>query len=262
MVGKNFAQLTLKRSAKVVPLSAMTSTINVRGEAVVIDQQQMLHRVLAILQSGSELESFVQYEFVNYAPSLFDNFSMRKTAKSALAQSLELDKHIITETVSPSVTIIDGGHLLHVVVWPTPLTYKVLIDLYVKYIISHYKQGRIIVVFDGYGDKQTTKSLEQRRRAVMKSSADINLILDAQTTTSQEEFLSNAHNKSALISELTKALLSRGVEVTQPSGDADLNIALSAMAAAETGSGPIHVVSRDTDVLVILLARLNREEVV
>jgi len=107
-----------------------------------------------------------------------------------------------------------------------------------------------------------TKSLEQRRRVVMKSSADINLILDAQTTTSQEEFLSNAHNKTALISELTKALLSRGVEVNQPSGDADLNIALSAMAAAETGSGPIHVVSRDTDVLVILLARLNREEVV
>ena len=73
MVGKNFAELTLKRSAKVLPLSAMTSTIKVRGEAVVIDQQQMLNWVLAVLQSGSELENFFQYEFVNYAPSLFDN---------------------------------------------------------------------------------------------------------------------------------------------------------------------------------------------
>ena len=62
MVGKNFAELTL-------PLSAMTSTIKVRGEAVVIDQQQMLNRVFAVLQSGSELENFFQYEFVNYAPS-------------------------------------------------------------------------------------------------------------------------------------------------------------------------------------------------
>ena len=56
MVGKNFAELTPKRSAKVLPLAAMTSTIKVRGEAV-----------------GSELENFFQYEFVNYAPSVFDN---------------------------------------------------------------------------------------------------------------------------------------------------------------------------------------------
>ena len=62
MVGKKFAELTPKRSAKVLPLSAMTSTIKVRGEAVVIDQQQMLNRVLAVHQSGSEL-----YTFSNHA---------------------------------------------------------------------------------------------------------------------------------------------------------------------------------------------------
>ena len=44
MVSNNFAELTLKRSAIVLPLSAMPSTIKVRGEAVVIDQQQMLNR--------------------------------------------------------------------------------------------------------------------------------------------------------------------------------------------------------------------------
>ena len=73
MVGKNFAELTLNHSAKVLPISAMTSTMQVRGETLVIDQQHMLNRVLAVLQSGSELENFFQYEFVNYAPSLFDN---------------------------------------------------------------------------------------------------------------------------------------------------------------------------------------------
>ena len=73
MGGKNFAELTLKRSAKVLPISAMTSTIKVRGETLVIDQQKMLNRVFAVLQSGSELKNFFQYEFVNYAPSLLDN---------------------------------------------------------------------------------------------------------------------------------------------------------------------------------------------
>ena len=221
MLGTNSAELTLKCSAKVLPPSAMTSTIKVRGEAVVIDQQQMLYRVLAVLQSGSELENFFQYEFVNYAPSFFDNFSMRKTVKSTLDQSLELDKHTITEYGSPSATIIDGGHLLQVVVWPTPITYTTVIDLCVNYVVSHYNQGRIIVVFDGYGDKQITKSQEQRRRAAVNSSADINLILDAQAKTSQEAFLNNAQNKTALIGELTKALLLRGVDVKQASGDAD-----------------------------------------
>ena len=107
---------------------------------------------------------------------------MRKTVKSALAQPLDLDEHTITEYASPYATIIDGGHL----------TYKTVIDLYVNYVVSHYHQGRIIDIFDGYGDKQTTKSQEQGRRAAVKSSADINLILDAQATTSQESFLNNA----------------------------------------------------------------------
>ena len=148
------------------------------------------------------------------------------------------------------------------VVWPTPLTYKTVIDLYVNYVVRHYNQGRTIVIFDGHGDRQTTKSQEQRRRAAVKSSADINLILDAQTTTSQEAFLNNAQNKTALIGELTKALVLRGVEVKQASGDADLVIALSAMTAADTANGRAAVVSRDTDVLVILLARLTRGEVI
>ena len=87
---------------------------------------------------------------VNYAPSLFDNFAMRKTAKSALAQSLELDKHTISEYGSTSATIIDGGHLLHVVVWSPPLTHKTVIDLYVNDVISHCNQGRIIVIVNRF----------------------------------------------------------------------------------------------------------------
>lgn len=66
---------------------------------MVVDQQQMLNRVLVDLKSGSELENYVKYEFVNHAPSLFDNFSMRQTVKSALTQSLSTDKHIQTMTL-------------------------------------------------------------------------------------------------------------------------------------------------------------------
>ena len=224
----------------------------------------MLNRILAVLKSGSELENYVQYEFVNYAPSLFDNFAMRKTVKSALAHSLEIDKYVTPPGVSSAVTIIDGGHLLHVVVWPTPLNYRDDIALYMQYVITHYGRGRIVVVFDGYGETLTTKSVEHSKRASLKMSAEIMLKLDINTTTSQQEFLNNPRNKTSLIKKLTNALLLKHVEVRQSRGDADMDIAMNAVTAAASvqSNESVTVVSRDTDVLVILLARLVSGDVI
>ena len=59
MVGNGFAELNLKRPAKVLSISAMTSTIKLRDRSVVVDQQQMLNQVLAVLQSGTELAGTV-----------------------------------------------------------------------------------------------------------------------------------------------------------------------------------------------------------
>ena len=51
---------------------------------------------------------------MNYALSHFDNFAMRTTVKSALSM------YVKTGTCNTSsVIVIDGGHLLHAVVWPT-----------------------------------------------------------------------------------------------------------------------------------------------
>ena len=109
--------------------------------------QHMLNWVLTVLQSNSEFENFIQYEFVNYAPTLFDNFSFRKTVKPALA--LNLDEHVIKDSEPPPAVVIDGGHLLHVVVWPTLLTYRQIIDLYLKYVNTHCNQGHITIVSMG-----------------------------------------------------------------------------------------------------------------
>ena len=45
--------------------------------------------------------NFIQYEFVNYAPSLFDNFSLLGTVKTSLAQSINLDEYVIKEYEPP-----------------------------------------------------------------------------------------------------------------------------------------------------------------
>ena len=196
MVGENFADLTLKRSAKVRTLSSMTSTVKLKGEAVVVDQQLMLNRILAVLQSTSDLEQYIQFEFVNYAPSLFDNFSMRKNSKSSLCQALEIDKYVHRVHNTASVIVIDGGHLLHTVIWPSLLNYQQILDIYVQYLKRHYSHMRVIVVFDGYGLNQTTKYVEHQRRTAIKTSVDIELRLNAQPTTSQQEFLNNTKKQN------------------------------------------------------------------
>ena len=78
----------------------MRSTIKVRSEPLVVNEQQMLNRILAVLQTSNDLRQYVQYEFVNFAPSLFDAVSMRKTAKAALNRSLDVDSNLV---VSPGI---------------------------------------------------------------------------------------------------------------------------------------------------------------
>jgi len=108
-MGQNFADLKLQTKKRVQPLSAMRSTVKVRNESLVLNEQQMLNRILAVLQSSNDLRDFVEYEFVNFAPALFDAVSMRKTAKAALNGILDINSHLVDSTVlDPAPTVIDG----------------------------------------------------------------------------------------------------------------------------------------------------------
>ena len=55
----------MKRGDNFQPLATLTSRVTIKGEPVVIDQQQMIIRCLSIMQSEADLEDFVTYEFVN-----------------------------------------------------------------------------------------------------------------------------------------------------------------------------------------------------
>ena len=46
----------MKRDDNIQPLATLTSSVTMKGEPVVIDQQQMLIRCLSIMQSGADLE--------------------------------------------------------------------------------------------------------------------------------------------------------------------------------------------------------------
>ena len=89
-----------------------------------------------------------------------------------------------------------------------------------------------------------------------KSSVDINVILESQTTTSQtvpQQFSKqNCSHKRAHSGPAVKGCRCQ----------TDLTIALSAMDTAAKTNRPVAVVSRDTEVLIILLARVERGDMI
>jgi hypothetical protein len=253
MMGQNFADLKLQQKKRVQPLSAMRSTIKVRNEAFVVNEQQMLNRILGVLQSSKDLKDYVKYEFVNYAPALFDDVSMRKTAKAALNRILDVDSHLVqSKLLGPAPTVIDGGHLLHAVVWKTPCTYAEVIESYVQYVQKHYSNRLVIVIFDGYGAQLSTKSVEQSRRSSKATSATIAVSPQINTSTTQAEFLGNGANKTSLIKLLSAELRNVGILTDQAEADADSLIVSTAVEYSNINL-EVHVVSKDADILVSLL---------
>ena len=121
MVGQNFTKVKLYRKNRVKSLASVNNLIKIRGKAMVVHHQQMLSRILSFLDSATDLAAYMKYELASRPPSLFDDISLRKPAKAALASSLVPPG----TTVIPQnlVYVIGGGHIIHSVVWPSPATY-------------------------------------------------------------------------------------------------------------------------------------------
>lgn len=58
--------------------------------------------------------------------------------------------------------MLDGGALLHRVIWPKGKTYDEICNIYVEYVLPKY--GRATVVFDGYLDQPSTKDSTHEKR--------------------------------------------------------------------------------------------------
>lgn len=64
-----------------------------------------------------------------------------------------------------SIYYVDGGLLLHRVVWQPAATYADIYSQYEKYLSSHYGRGTHII-FDGYSNRLSTKDQEQNHHLV------------------------------------------------------------------------------------------------
>ncbi|XP_043285283.1 uncharacterized protein [Venturia canescens] len=248
---KTFKDIKFKKINKILSLKSLVSLVKVADRTVTIDPSLLFQRICVLQKTESELKSYFNHELVPYPLSLFDDNGMRKTPKSKL--------YNFFTPVEPQVKapnnayVIDGGFLLHKIVWQSTEIFKDILDRYVNYLVNNYSPN-CIVVFDGYpekADEMFTKSAERQRRTRANCAPEVKFDLHMPSTLTQDKFLSNEKNKSHLIYMLSEKLRNVGFGVKQAQEDADYLIVETAISISDQYHS-VFIVGEDIDLLVIL----------
>ena len=216
-------------------------------------EPEMLFRRISFTKNSHELFKLnFYYELAPYPMSLFAESGMRKTKKSTMYEVFSPFSD--TDIVGDTVYVIDGGFLLHRVVWQKGEIFSGILNRYTEYVKNHYKNSAI-VVFDGYPENLAEKSTKCAERARRTITCTREVVFDETmpAISSQSKFLSNERNKSRLIAMLITKLTNEGFTVKQAIEDADTLIVTTAIEeSAKAKSVPI--VGEDVDLLIILTA--------
>ena len=147
--------------------------------------------------------------------------------------------------------VLDGGALLHRVVWPSvgSVTFGDLCGLYCDYVTRKY--SRPTVVFDGYSNKSSTKQVTQQRRSSGKVGSTVTFTRDMKVTQNKAMFLANTKNKERLLAMISDSLRQCQCVTYHADGDADFLIVKTAIQCAENSTTVL--VGDDTDLLVLFL---------
>ncbi|GBO28443.1 hypothetical protein AVEN_103963-1 [Araneus ventricosus] len=250
--GNNFYTVKFRRNDRVQPLALMSNAIKVHDESVSINPTTLFQRISITKQSDEELEDFLTYELCPFPLPLFDEGGMRKGTKSSLYKAFKpCSQNFNAES---SVYIIDGGYLLHRVLWNRGSTFSSICDNYVTYVRTKYK-STALVIFDGYPENETiggTKCAERARRTRKQMSSEVMFDETMIPTVSQEKFLANPKNKDRLISILMNKFSSLNMTCKKADEDADCLIVNSALALALTHLSVV-IIGEDIDLFVILI---------
>ncbi|GBN06895.1 hypothetical protein AVEN_240013-1 [Araneus ventricosus] len=231
MMGKKFENVKFQRKGKVVTLASISSSVKICNISIVVDLHILFHRLCIAKQSDDDLEAFFKFELSPFPILLFTGESMRKGTKSSLYTSFSP----VTEDVKPEgsqYVVVDGGHLLHKIVWRQQATFGAIADRYVQYLNNKYGQD-IAVICDGFpdDDKKNTKNCERLRRAA-HFSPDVMFHEETVLQYTKEKLLANECNKKRFIKLLKKAFQKANICVQQAVEDADLTIVNTAISVA------------------------------
>lgn len=250
-LNKTFDEVKFQRKDRVLPLSSVNSYIKVNDVETPIEPLTLFQRISFTKRTQEELKSFFQYELAPYPLSMFDKSGMRKGKKSSLYDMftpIQNSSSLLTEN---TIYVIDGGHLLHKVVWQKGELIGDICKRYVEYVTKHYGSDSI-VVFDGYPDDATnsTKSAERNRRQRYVSS-EILFEPTMPVTVTKDIFLQSSKNKDRIINFLKGYMLEAGIQCEQATEDADTLIVATAFKNAANKTNDFVIVGEDVDLIVL-----------
>lgn len=252
IIGKSFSSVSFSRKDRALPLASMSCTITIDGNSAVVDPLLLFQRISITKKTEEDLIKYMQYELAPFPLALFDETGMRKTKKASLYDIFEIAKDKLV--FDNYHIVIDGGFLLHKVIWPTGSTASSICQNYVNYISKHYPGKCCTVVFDGYSNVvNSTKGAEHHRRYKMKKSVDMHFDINTKLMIKQDLFLSNDSNKFQLITMLRAKFSENNIECYESTGDADSLIVKTAIDKSSSGSNVV-IIGEDVDLMVLLTA--------
>ena len=216
MVGKTFLDIHLQQKRNVKSLATVSRSIRVKDNQININPNQLFHRILCVTKREEDLQSYLKYELAARPPSLFDDLSLCKGKKTVLIQVIE--RLVPCEKNNPLTDIVytlDGGYILHHVVWQCPATYSHICSQYVSFI--KHKFGNAHIMFDGY-EICNTKDEEHFHHGGTQSSCDVVEEDNLQVPLSQQAFFRNSKNKANFVKLLSIHLEEAGCMVYQAEG--------------------------------------------
>lgn len=248
----DFDTVKFRRKDKVTPLAVINTGIRIEEDIIPINPLLIFQRMCIAKQSEEEIEEYLTYELAPFPLSLFDEVGMRKCIKSSLYKMFTPCSDNIY--FGNSIYIIDGGYLLHKVVWHRNESFASICTNYIQYVRLHYENA--VIVFDGYPEdaaNRSTKCTERLQRSRKNFSADVLFDDTMVPTVSQEKFLANERNKNRFISMLKVKFEAANFIVKQAVEDADtliINTAIDMSSAFDS----VIVIGEDVDLLVLLTA--------
>lgn len=250
MVNLPFSDIKLSRKDRALPLSSVSSSIRIQDEKVPVNPLLLFQRISIAKKTDEDLKTYMKYELAPFPLALFsENRIMRKSKKSVIYTLFHpTDKDV---RLSNYDIVIDGGFLIHKVIWQRGSSITAICDGYLRFVRTHYPGRSVTIVFDGYTNPHSTKAAEQERRYRLKRSANINFNWETEINTKQEDFLSNVYNKSLLIDMLRSKLQENGINTLQSKDDADVLIVDTAIEISDTSS--VAVIGEDVDLILLLI---------
>lgn len=266
MIGKQFGLLKFQRKSKVLSLKTVQSSIKVNGEIIAIDPLLLFQRISLNINCKDDMKKYLEFELAPFPLALFTENGLRKNVKSQLYDEFN---SIDTLPTSNIVHVVDGGFLLHKVVWNKNDTVEQIVNKYLQYVKNHYAADSHII-FDGYPHADTTStsitsyttSTKETERLRRKNQTNIPTF-EYQNHTKipflQDKFLSNDKNKNKLIGTLSEIFQKEGFICKQAQEDADSLIIHTSIEVSVSTGKTVIVVGQDIDLLV-LLTQLNSDD--